>query len=152
MWNTLNSSGIRHLEWAVASLERSRNAPLHVKCTDSLGESSILSIILVHMDRIGHLEIHSDGARNPNGLSKIMEMIGTHNAPSLLQSLHLYNYNPLYNREGIHPIFSAVQLPCLHTLNVKYFALPPAIPVLPQLRHFSYTPSPGNARLRIDLG
>ncbi|KAF7424262.1 hypothetical protein PC9H_009568 [Pleurotus ostreatus] len=147
MWDELNASRIRHLDWAIASLAYSQNAPLRVWCTDSESHWAILSVILAHMDRIQHLDINSDSGRNSTVLLKIIEaiVVGAEVSPLILQSLHLHaRTSPLSSIdaacEGIHHVLCTAQMPFLKTLEVIGFTLPPTIPIFSQLRQLSYTP------------
>ncbi|KAG9224737.1 hypothetical protein PTI98_010100 [Pleurotus ostreatus] len=119
----LDVSKIRALDWAAEILARSQNAPLHVKCTDSASERAILSAVMAHMDSIEHLKIKSVTTHTSTGLLRIVEMIATNNAPSSLRFLHLDKLASLYSatdpvHEGIHRVFSAIQMPYLQTLDV----------------------------------
>ncbi len=147
MWNRLDLCSIKDLEWAAKVLARSQHAPLHVKCSDSERDWTVLSAILAHMDRIEHLEIDSVATDDSIVLSRIMAMIGLNDALDSLQSLRLRKLAGLYNathsvHDGIHRFFSAIQMPYLQTLDVEGFTLPPTTPVLPQLRQLTYEPPP----------
>ncbi|KAF4596382.1 hypothetical protein EYR40_007929 [Pleurotus pulmonarius] len=101
------------------------------------------------MDRIQHLDIFERADSNSTALAKIMETIAiaAKGSANVLQSFHLYknlsrqsisDSDTVY--ESIHRVFDTVQMPCLQSLEVEGFTLPPTIPIFSQLRRLSYAP------------
>ncbi|KAF4584587.1 hypothetical protein EYR40_004586 [Pleurotus pulmonarius] len=98
----------------------------------------VVRLVSMSMARIQDLELSLETYHHP----RIEELLMAETAP-LLQSLRLNSDDEsFYGTEcgGIHGFLNEVQMPRLHTMVVILFALPPTIPMLPQLRRLTYVP------------
>lgn len=129
LWTDLNVARIRGIHWAVAVLARSKNAPLHVH--GSYNDPAILRAVFAHIARIQDLRLE-------DSYSLLMEVFSSapRTLPTQLRVLHLENQryrSPSTTGGLMHKVFD-LSMPFLRDLAICELALPPDIPLMPQLR------------------
>lgn len=144
LWNEMDTSCVKSLEWTSTMLARSKAAPLFVECMSGLSgrlqplreeQRLIEKEIFKHIARIQQLHIYAD-------YSTLLELFTPSSGSAItpatkLQSLRI---NPTPSPTPFPALMSQVlkvPLPSLHTLILLSVDLPPDIPVLPHLRHLT---------------
>lgn len=71
MWNGFDISHIKHVEWALLLLARSKDAPLFVECASPCENTDVLCAIAPHLPRIQELYLRT-------GSSQILSLFSPH--------------------------------------------------------------------------
>ncbi|KAF9500598.1 hypothetical protein BDN71DRAFT_1501811 [Pleurotus eryngii] len=121
IWNRFDMPDIKHVEWALLLLARSKDVPLFVECASPCKNTNVLCAIGPHLPRIQELYL-------PARSSQILSFF-------VAKGLRFLGLRPLDNASS--PVIEGVlkiDTPILSCLELVRVDLPASIPCLPLLR------------------
>ncbi len=129
MWNGFDISHIKHVEWALLLLARSKDAPLFVECANPCKNTDVLCALAPHLPRIQELYLRATS-------SQILSFFGPHReCMQAAKGLRCLGLRPLDDVSS--PVIEGVlkiDMPFLSCLELIRIDLPASIPCLPLLR------------------